>query len=246
MGHTPRGDTTLHNTAAEMVKGFGAKSNAGRRYSVISAGAAAGQEQVRGVRGLQGKCVCIVFYPRKEKFSQGVKAFAAAEEKFNKENCAVIACTADSKWSTWSTSLGLTLKGEMAAEDLQRIQKENFPLDPTSYDIPTVSLVVLDERSCIRHIMSTSLEPQQAVESALSVAECINTCRLPGPELLRRTMREKQFSAKKCEPFKRRSFYDLGLHTEQGQITLLGESELSAQIHITCDRHVAGQGRAIV
>ena len=76
-------------------------------------------------------------------------------------------------------------------------------------------------------------------------------------------MREKQFSAKKCEPFKRRSFYDLGLHTEQvectgevcctvllcnaqGQITLLGESELSAQIHITCDRHVAGQGRAIV
>ena len=119
------------------------------------------------MRGLQGKCVCIVFYPRKEKFSQGVKAFAAAEEKFNKEsklnidyisllaaslivpliwmlrlrqeNCAVIACTADSKWSTWSTSLGLTLKGEMAAEDLQRIQKENFPRDPTSYDIPTVS-----------------------------------------------------------------------------------------------------------
>ena len=96
--------------------------------------------------------------------------------------------------------------------------------------------MVLDERSCIRHIMSTSLEPQQAVESALSVAECINTCRypvsnssirilhpfcfrLPDPELLRRTMREKQFSAKKCEPFKRRSFYDLGLHTEQVECT---------------------------
>ena len=48
----------------------------------------------------------------KEKFTLGVKAFAAAQEKFNKEDCVVIACTADSNWSTWSTSLGLTLKGQ--------------------------------------------------------------------------------------------------------------------------------------
>ena len=64
-----------------------------------------------GVKGFKGKCLCIVFYPQKDKFTLGVKAFAAAQEKFNKEDCVVIACTADSNWSTWSTSLGLTLKG---------------------------------------------------------------------------------------------------------------------------------------
>ena len=64
-----------------------------------------------GVKGFKGKCLCIVFYPKKALFTLGVKAFAAAQEKFNKEDCVVIACTADSNWSTWSTSLGLTLKG---------------------------------------------------------------------------------------------------------------------------------------
>lgn len=71
-----------------------------------------GQDNAVGVRGFRGKCLCIVFYPKKEKFTLGVKAFAAAQEKFNKEDCVVIACTADSSWSTWSTSLGLTLKGQ--------------------------------------------------------------------------------------------------------------------------------------
>ena len=70
-----------------------------------------GQDNAVGVRGFRGKCLCIVFYPKKEKFTLGVKAFAASQELFNKEDCVVIACTADSSWSTWSTSLGLTLKG---------------------------------------------------------------------------------------------------------------------------------------
>ena len=70
-----------------------------------------GQDNAVGVKGFKGKCLCIVFYPKKDKFTQGVKAFAASQEKFNKEDCVVIACTADSNWSTWSTSLGLTLKG---------------------------------------------------------------------------------------------------------------------------------------
>ena len=92
-----------------MVKGYGAKnSTAGRRYSVITAD---GKNDAVGVKGFKGKCLCIVFYPKKALFTLGVKAFAAAQEKFNKEDCVVIACTADSNWSTWSTSLGLTLKG---------------------------------------------------------------------------------------------------------------------------------------
>jgi len=158
-----------------MVKGYGAKSSTtGRRYSVITP---AGQDNAVGVRGFQGKCLCVVFYPKKEKFTLGVKAFAAAQEKFNKEDCVVIACTADSNWSTWSTSLGLTLKGEMTAASLEKIKDEAFIPDPTSYDVPTVSLVMLDECSCIRHVMSTSLEPEDAVEAALSAAITMNTCR---------------------------------------------------------------------
>eukprot|EP00091_Calanus_sinicus_P008609 TRINITY_DN2074_c0_g1_i11.p1 TRINITY_DN2074_c0_g1~~TRINITY_DN2074_c0_g1_i11.p1 ORF type:complete len:182 (-),score=64.02 TRINITY_DN2074_c0_g1_i11:167-712(-) len=168
----------------------------------------------------------------KEKFTLGVKAFAAAQEKFNKEDCVVIACTADSNWSTWSTSLGLTLKGEMTAASLAKIKEEAFIPDPTSYDIPTVSLVMLDECSCIRHVMSTSLEPEDAVEAALSAAITMNTCRLPDPDSLRKTTRERNFGKQKYDAFKRKSFYDLGLNTEQGQITLLGESELSAQCHL--------------
>ena len=151
-----------------------------------------GQDNAVGVKGFKGKCLCIVFYPKKDKFTQGVKAFAASQEKFNKEDCVVIACTADSNWSTWSTSLGLTLKGpdsitpeftnnlfsgEMTATSLEKIKEEAFIPDPTSYDIPTVSLVMLDECSCIRHVMSTSLEPEEAVEAALSAAKTMNSCR---------------------------------------------------------------------
>merc|ERR1739838_192905 len=106
----------------------------------------------------------------------------------------VIACTADSNWSTWSTSLGLTLKGEMTAASLEKIKEEAFIADPTSYDIPAVSLVMLDECSCIRHVMTTSLEPEDAVEAALNAAKTMNTCRLPDPESLRKTP-EKEPSA---------------------------------------------------
>jgi len=56
--------------------------------------------------------------------------------------------------------------------------------------------------------------------------------RLPDPDSLRKTTRERNFGKQKYDAFKRKSFYDLGLNTEQGQITLLGESELSAQCHL--------------
>jgi len=120
----------------------------------------------------------------------------------------------------------------MTATSLEKIKEEAFIPDPTSYDIPTVSLVMLDECSCIRHVMSTSLEPEEAVEAALSAAKTMNSCRLPDPDSLRKTTRERSFGKQKYDAFKRKSFYDLGLNTEQGQITLLGESELPAQIHL--------------
>ena len=43
------------------------------------------QDNAVGVRGFRGKCLCIVFYPKKEKFTLGVKAFAASQELFNKD-----------------------------------------------------------------------------------------------------------------------------------------------------------------
>ena len=36
----------------------------------------------------------------------------------------VIVCTADHSWSTWSTSVGLTLMGDMAAASLQKLKDE--------------------------------------------------------------------------------------------------------------------------
>ena len=67
--------------------------------------------------------------------------------------------------------------GEMTAASLEKIKEKAFIADPTSYDIPAVSLVMLDECSCIRHVMSTSLEPEDAVEAALNAAKTMNTCR---------------------------------------------------------------------
>jgi len=212
------------------MSGFGAKSfKSGRRYSVISA---AGSNQAVGVKGFKGKNLCIVFYPKKDLFTLGVKAFAANQEKFNKEDCVVIACTADSAWSTWSTSVGLSLKGEMAAASLEKIKEEAFVPDQSSYDLPTVSLVMLDDMQVIRHVMTTSLEPDEAVASALDAAVLLNTCRLPDPESLRVVTRERKFEKQKFEAFKRKSYYDMALNTEQGQISLLGDSDLPAQCHI--------------
>merc|ERR1712126_362207 len=171
------------------MKGFGAKTNrAGRRYSAISA---PGGGPAVGVNGFKGKSLCIVFYPRRETFTLGVKAFAEAQEKFNQQDCIVLACTADSSWSTWSTSLGLTLRGEMAAASLAKLKEDNFAPDPTSYDMQVVSLIMLDDQQCIRHVMSTSLEPEDAVESALQAAKIINTVRL------RMTVRERKFEKTK-------------------------------------------------
>jgi len=212
------------------MKGFGAKTGkGGRRYSAISA---SGYSDAVGVKGYKGKSMCIVFYPKKDMFKFGVKALAAAQEKFNKQNCVVIACTADSSWSTWSTSVGLTLRGEMAAASLQKIKEEALVEDTASYDLPATSLIMLDDMQCIRHVISTSLEPDEVVASALDAAIILNTVRLPDPESLRVITKERTFEKQRFNKFKRKSFYDMGLDTEQGQITLLGESELYMQCHL--------------
>merc|ERR1712126_729661 len=132
-------------SAVTDMKEEGTKKKTGK-YSVISAPGCVKPEKVSEFKG---KSLCIVFYPEKKLFTLGIKEFAAQREKFNEENCKVIACTADSSWSTWSTSVGLTLKGEMAAANLDKIREEAFLPDPTSYDIQTVSMVMLDEKQCI-------------------------------------------------------------------------------------------------
>merc|ERR1711892_115244 len=213
------------------MKGLGAKTTkGGRRYSAISS---TGGGPAVGVNGFKGKSLCIVFYPRQDVFTIGVKAFAEAQEQFNEQDCVVLACTADSSWSTWSTSLGLTLRGEMAAASLSKLKEDNFAPDPTSYDLQVVSLIMLDDMQCIRHVVSTSLEPKDAVESALEAAKVLRTTRLPDPSSLRRTMSDRRFEKTRFNAFKRRSFYDMELNTEEGQITLLGDSELSAQCHVS-------------
>jgi len=211
------------------MKEEGTKKKTGRKYSVISAPGCVKPEKVSEFKG---KSLCIVFYPEKKLFTLGIKEFAAQREKFNEENCKVIACTADSSWSTWSTSVGLTLKGEMAAANLDKIREEAFLPDPTSYDIQTVSMVMLDEKQCIRHVMTTSLEPGDAVNSALEAARVIKNYNLPDPISCRRTTGGRDFQKKSFDRFKRASFYDLGLNTESGQIKYLGEAELLGQCHV--------------
>merc|ERR1712168_608779 len=201
----------------------------GRKYSVITAH---GANQAAPVKRYKGKALCIVFYSKKSLFTLGVKEFAANVDKFKNEDCVVIACTADSSWTTWSTSVGLTLMGEMAATNLERIREEAFIPDLTSYDIPSVNLVMLDERSCIRHVMSTSLEPGDAVESALRAARVIRNFNLPDPVSFRRTTAERKFEKKSFNSFKRQSFYEMKLDTESGQIKYFGEAELLSQSHV--------------
>merc|ERR1712112_640397 len=177
-------------SAVTDMKEEGAKKKTGRKYSVISAPGCVKPERVSEFKG---KSLCIVFYPEKKLFTLGIKEFAAQREKFIEENCKVIACTADSSWATWSTTVGLTLKGEMAAASLQKIKDEALIPDPTSYDIPTVSLVMLDNKSCIRHVMTTSLEPSDAVESAIRTAKIIKNYNLPDPALCRTLTKERTF-----------------------------------------------------
>merc|ERR1712126_524523 len=215
-------------SAVTDMKEEGTKKKTGK-YSVISAPGCVKPEKVSEFKG---KSLCIVFYPEKKLFTLGIKEFAAQREKFNEENCKVIACTADSSWSTWSTSVGLTLKGEMVAANLDKIREEAFLPDPTSYDIQTVSMVMLDEKQCIRHVMTTSLEPGDAVNSALEAARVIKNYNLPDPISCRRTTGGRDFQKKSFDRFKRASFYDLGLNTESGQIKYLGEAELLGQCHV--------------
>jgi len=188
------------------MKEDGPKKKTGRKYSVISA---PGCIKPAPVTEFKGKSLCIVFYPEKALFMLGIKEFAAQQDKFQAENCRVIACTADSSWATWSTAVGLTLKGEMAAASLDKIREEAFLPDPTSYAIPTVSLVMLDEKSCIRHVMTTSLEPSDAVASALEAAKIIKTYNLPDPISCRRLTGGRDFQKKSFDRFKRKSFYDM-------------------------------------
>merc|ERR1712080_506609 len=164
-------------SAGTDMKEEGTHIKRGRKYSVISAPGCTAPECVKDYKG---KCVAIVFYPEKKLFTLGIKEFAAQREKFNEENCKVIACTADSSWATWSTSVGLTLRGEMAAANPDKIREEAFLPDPTSYDIQTVSMVMLDEKQCTR------------------------------PSELQTDDRREGFPEKSFDRFKRASFYDLG------------------------------------
>jgi len=206
----------------------------GRRYSRITA---QGDSRAAPVKNFKGKNLCVVFFPKRWSFAEGVKEFAAQQEKFVAQECGVIVCTADHSWSTWSTSVGLTLMGDMAAASLQKLKDEVCPEQPgppdaTTYDVPTVSLIILDEKSCIRHVMTTSLSPADAVDSALSAAEAMRMYNLPDPNVYRTTTRERTFEKKKFNEFKRRSFYDMQLNTEAGQIKYLGEATLGGQCHV--------------
>merc|ERR1712126_662433 len=168
-------------SAVTDMKEEGTKKKTGK-YSVISApGCVKPQKKSASSRGSLSALSSI----QKKLFTLGIKEFAAQREKFNEENCKVIACTADSSRSTWSTSVGLTLKGEMAAANLDKIREEAFLPDPTSYDIQTVSMVMLDEKQCIRHVMTTSLEPKDAVSCALEAARDAKKYNVSDPMSLR-------------------------------------------------------------
>jgi len=80
--------------------------------------------------------------------------------------------------------------------------------------------------------MTTSLSPSEAVDSALSAAEAMSMYNLPDPNVFRTTTRERTFEKKKFNEFKRRSFYDMQLNTEAGQIKYLGEATLGGQCHV--------------
>merc|ERR1712179_308443 len=97
---------------------------------------------------------------------------------------------------------------------------------------PEKALFMLDEKSCIRHVMTTSLEPSDAVASALEAANIIKTYNLPDPISCRRLTGGRDFQKKSFDRFKRKSFYDMELNKESGQIKYLGEAELLGQCHV--------------
>jgi len=128
--------------------------------------------------------------------------------------------------------VGLTLCGEMAAAGFDKILEEAHLPDPTSYDIDTVSLIMLDHKSCVRHVMTTSLEPEEAVQSALNAARIIKDYRLPDPVSFRATTKERKFGKQNYDKFQRQSFYEMQLNTESGQIRYFGEASLDGQCHV--------------
>merc|ERR1712149_142160 len=79
---------------------------------------------------------------------------------------------------------------------------------------------------------TASLTPPDAVDSALNAAEAMRMYNLPDPNVFRTTTRERTFEKKKFNEFKRRSFYDMQLNTEAGQIKYLGEATLGGQCHV--------------
>merc|ERR1712080_217186 len=82
-----------------------------------------------------------------------------------------------------------------------------------SYDVQTVSMVMLDEKQCIRHVMTTSLEPRDAVSCALEAARDIKkyslsdpmslreVTKLPNPDSFRETIEEPQFKKESSKRF---------------------------------------------
>lgn len=189
----------------------------------------------------KGKFVLIVFQPRDSAFYHGIKAFAEAKDKFLQQNCAILVCTSDHAWSTWSTSPGIKLKGVMAVKSLDDAMASSS--GPGKKEIEwgsdawfdcqyKCSAVVLDGVGVVRHVMSSSVSPAEGVEHCLEVVTCLKSTRMRDAEQLRKVDKESKFAKKgKVKGFQRKSFYELELDNVAGHVKLLGEADLESQFH---------------
>lgn len=203
----------------------------------------------------KGKFVLIVFYPRDAAFSNAIKAFTQTKEMFTEVNTEVLVCSTDHSWSTWSTSPGVKLKGVMAAKPLNEDQKiiEKPPMEECEhlsdawFDCDEKSsVVILDGSAIVRHVINSSMKADVLVESCLATLKCFNAIRIKDPAMERRVDKESKFSKKsKPKGFVRKSFFELELDQEVGQLNLLGEADILSQFHLSefMSRIVTAGGR---
>jgi len=190
----------------------------------------------------KGKFSVIVFYPRDTAFSNGVKAFAEAKDKFLKQKSVVLVCNTDHSWSTWSTSPGIKLKGVMAVKSLSDAlgavtnppDKEVEWGSDAWFDCENkCSVVILDPNGIVRHVVSSSMSPRDAVEHCVGAVTCLRSIRMRDAELERKVDKESKFAKRgKVHGFPRKSFYEMELDQEAGQLKLLGEADLESQFHL--------------
>jgi len=192
---------------------------------------------------LKGRFVLMVFYPRDAAFTKAVKAFISVKEMFAKVNTDVLVCSTDHTWSTWSTSPGIKLKGVMAAHFLNDDQpivdapqeKEVEHGSDAWFDCEEKSsVVILDNNGIVRHVVNSSMAADTLVESCLATLKCFNAIRIRDPTLERKVDKESKFSKKsKPKAFVRKSFHELELDKEVGQLNLLGEADILSQFHLS-------------